>query len=134
MNQQKGLIGIIIIVFVTLVISLVLGYMFLAKLYTVSGDKVVLPFKPGELLLGEGITYLFRKPTIGDRVVFTPENSGGLDFIGIITQVENKDNVTVYAIISTGKGVPWTVSIDKIKKRIYFPFIDQKETGRYPLN
>lgn len=131
--KQKGLIGIIILIFIVLLIFLTLSYIFLAKPYKVVGDKVVAPFKPGEQLLSERISYLFTKPAEGDRVIFTPQDAD-IDFVGIITKTENQENVTSYTIVSVENGRPWVVSVDKIKRKIYFPIIDPAETKSIVLS
>lgn len=107
--------------------------MFIAKPYKVVGDKVVSPFKPGEQLLSERISYLFKKPVVGDRVIFTPQNTN-IDFVGLVTKLENQDNVTIYTIISVSNGRPWTVSADKISRKIYFPIIDPVTTKSIVLS
>ncbi|MFH0937443.1 MAG: S26 family signal peptidase [Candidatus Daviesbacteria bacterium] len=130
--KQKGFAGVILLIFIALILLFGLGYFFVAKPYKVAGSEVVFPFKPGEQLLSEKITYLFQKPQVGDRVIFLPQDNFP-DYVGIITKIENENNVTSYTIISTGKGQPWIISADKIRGKIYFPFLNQEELVKIAL-
>lgn len=125
--KQKGVIGTIIIIFLALILILVLSLMFIAKPYKVSGDKVTPPFKLGQYVLSEKITYLFKKPQLGDRVIFLPQNRD-IDFVGLITAIQNQGDITTYTIVSGGNGRPWTISADKISSKIYYPFLSPQET------
>ncbi len=115
----SGFIRIILFIIVIFVILLVSGYIFVVRPFKVSGTPIN-PFKYGDTVLSEKITYLFNKPALGDRVIFKPDNPDQ-DFIGVITNIDNPESKAVYTVISTGKGQPWTVSADKITYRIYYP-------------
>lgn len=98
---------------------LVLTIVFLAIPHQVKGEPIEL-FKKNQYVLSEKATYLFRPPKIGDRIIFRGE--GDVNFVGIITNIESKEGKTLY-ITQSGPGKPWQVSRDRIKSRIYFPFV-----------
>lgn len=123
--RQKGFANIFVILLV-LIIIIVLGYIFLAKISNISGNDVIAPFKPGETVLSESVSCIFNKPAVGDRVIFNPVQNEN-DFIGIITKVENQDNITTYTIASIKEGQPWKVTADKITRKVYFPLISKDE-------
>ncbi|MDD2822700.1 MAG: hypothetical protein PHQ59_01330 [Candidatus Daviesbacteria bacterium] len=128
--NQKGFTAQIILIIVGIIILLVLGYTFLAKPYKVYGENIAFPpYKIGQLSFSEKVTYLFRKPAVGDRVIFSPLGQYS-SYIGIITKEENQNGVIIYTICSTGKGFPWTVSIEKISGKIYYPVLDQDDAKR----
>lgn len=124
--MQKGFARVIFLILSVLIIIFIFSYIFIARPYKVSGDQVITPFKNDEIVFSEKISYLFNKPIIDDRVIFRPQGKE-MDFVGIVTKVENQDNITTYTIISTGKGQPWVVSADKITGKIYYPFINKEE-------
>lgn len=129
LNHQKGIASQLILIIVGIIILLILAYTFLAKPYKAVGESVVPPFTIGETVFAEKISYIFGKPKVGDRVIFTAI-AGASDYIGIITKEEDQNGVTVYTIRSTGKGQPWTVSVDKIIRKIYYPALDQNEAKK----
>ncbi|MBI2596620.1 hypothetical protein HYW41_00465 [Candidatus Daviesbacteria bacterium] len=101
---------------------LVFTYLFLASPHRVSGSPIS-PFKRGQFILSEKMTYLFFPPEVGDRVIFQPvekqvDSVGAGDFVGIIMK---KDSDLHYTIQSR-EGSPWIVSRKEIKERIYYPF------------
>lgn len=129
-NESKGFAAQIILIIIGIIILLVLGYTFLARPYKVSGENIVFPpYEMEKLSFAEKITYLFKKPAVGDRVIFSPLTPDST-YIGIITKEDTQNGLTVYTIRSTGKGQPWTVSADKITGKIYYPFFDQNESKK----
>lgn len=96
---------------------LIFAYLFLASPHQVSGSPIA-PFKKGQLVLSEKVTYLFFPPEVGDKVIFQPEEQQ-TDFVGIIMK---KDSDLHYTIQSKEGGNPWIVSKKEIKERIYYPF------------
>lgn len=116
----------ILISLVVLVTSLVFTYAFLAQPFKVVGDRPLLPFRKEELMFGEGLSYLFREPSLGERVIFVPEGVE-MDYVGMVTNIERQQEVTTYTVSVTGKGRPWVLTKDKIKKRIYYPFLNDQQ-------
>lgn len=89
------------------------------------------PFVIGQQIFSESATFLFREPKIGDAVTFnipTVADLGGggnmLYYFGIITKINNQNNIKTYQIISTKtQKNPWEVTRDKIISKIYYPVV-----------
>lgn len=121
--MPKGFIWLpILIVFI---LGIALTYIFLAKPHSTFGEPM-LPFKRGELVLSESVSYLFKEPEIGDRILFVPTGTN-TDYVGAITEIKNQKDIKTYIARSSGKGEPWEITRDKIKRRIYYPFISSNE-------
>lgn len=113
--------------FIISVGAVVFTLMFLVTPHKVhQGDNEL--FQNNKIYFSEKISYLFRDPEIGDRVVFTNnQNDFSVDYVGIIVNITNGPsieggNFTLYDVLSRKDSKkPWTVSRDKIKSRIYFP-------------
>lgn len=95
---------------------LLFTFLFLASPHKIIGSPIA-PFKTGQFVLSEKITYLFFPPEVGERVIFQPVEKQA-DFVGIIMK---KDNDLHYTIQSR-EGSPWIVSKQEIKERIYYSF------------
>ncbi len=108
-------------IFLPILIIIILSYLFLIHPYQVSGSPIK-PFAYRDIVLTERISYLFKKPQVGDRVIFKPEDYQN-DFVGVITKIDNNNTYTV----QSSKGSPWNVTKDKIKNKIYYPFISNEE-------
>lgn len=121
--KQKGLAPILIILVIA-IFFIVFSFFFLATPHKVSG-KPIAPFKNGELVLSEKVTYLFKKPEVGDRIVFFPTTQG-IDFVGVVTSISDDKDVKIYTVLSGGSR-PWSITQDKIVSKVYFPFISKKE-------
>lgn len=124
MINQKGLTQVVIILSVA-VFAIIFSYFFLTSPHKVGGQPIQ-PFKEGELLLSEKITYLFKSVQIGDRVIFFP-TTRKIDHLGIIVGIEEKGDIKTYKIVSGKKGTIWSVSPEKITGRIYYPFVSKEE-------
>lgn len=122
--NQGGLASILIVLLIA-VLFVVFSFFFLTSPHKVAGDPIA-PFKNGEYLLSEKITYLFREPQVGDRVIFFPTTQG-INYLGIITKVNEDQDVRTYNLVSGAKGTTWTISPEKINSRIYYPFVSEEE-------
>jgi len=100
---------------------LVLGITFLFIPNQVhQGDNVL--FKDKGYYLSEKVTYLFRPPKVGDRVIFVSPQQLFSKFVGLIVEKKEERNLRSYYILaSQDSSRPWVVSVDKIKSKIYFP-------------
>lgn len=107
-------------------------YKFLALPSKISGNPIR-PFIKNGYVLTESITYKFRLPEIGDRVIFIPAGSD-MDYVGAVISIENKDNIRSYTIRSSSQNNPWIVTLDKIHRRIYYPFLSREETLKMVLS
>lgn len=122
--KEKGSILIIFLIGILLISIVVLTYIFLAHPYKVFGSPIA-PFKQGEQVLSEKISYLIKNPTVGDRIIFTPQKNAGT-YIGIIIQAEESSGSTKYHIASsTGKN-PWIITKPEIDGKIYYPPVSQQ--------
>lgn len=91
-----------------------------------SGSGIL--FHPGQQLFSEKLTFLFREPKIGDRVLFTWRFSkeGDADILmGMITKVaEGPNKLKNYEVrTARSRSSQYTVTRDRIKSRIYYPSI-----------
>lgn len=111
----------LVLIFSPILIIVIFSYIFLINPYQVSGSAIK-PFAYRDIVLTEKITYLFKKPQVSDRVIFKPEDYQN-DLIGIITKIDNNNTYT----IQSSNGSPWIITQDKIKNKIYYPFISNTE-------
>lgn len=111
----------LLIILVISSVLLIFIYLFLASSHRISGSPLP-PFKKGQFVLSEKITYLFFPPEVGDRVIFQPiekqTDIGTSDFVGVIIKKESDSQYT----IQSREGNPWIVSKKEIKERIYYSF------------
>lgn len=125
-NRPK-IFGKVLLIFFISVGVIVFALMVLITPHKVhQGDNEL--FQNNKIYFSEKISYLFRDPEIGDRVVFTnDQNDFSVDYVGIIVDIRNVPsteggNFTLYDVLSRKDSKkPWRVSRDKIKSRIYFP-------------
>jgi len=103
---------------------LVFTYEFLARSYSVGGDPAE-PFVKGQTVWSEKVTYLFREPKVGERVIFEPQPK--YSYIGLITDIKTVGQITTYSVVSSNWDNPWVVSSDKITRRIYFPSLSGEQ-------
>ena len=122
--NQKGLTPIAIVL--VLVVVIIISFLFVTRPFK-TAENAVKPFKGGELILAEQLSYKFSEPQIGDRILFIPNNMGRVEYVGFITQVNEEGNVKTYSVISSNKDNPWIVSKDKIVWKVYFPFVSKEE-------
>lgn len=121
--NQKGLA--VPVVIIAILIVAVFTFLFLARPFK-TPENAVKPFKGGELILAERVSYLFKDPDIGDRTLFIPKDRG-IEYVGIITKIEEDNQVKTYTVVSTGTGQPWIITEDKIVWRIYYPQLSKEE-------
>lgn len=125
--MQKGFSGILLVIIGAIAI-LVFCYVFIITPYKVFGSDVKPPFKLHQTVLAEKLTYLFKNPEVGERVVFNPQTSDGV-FVGTVKEINTKGNVASYKILAAAytQGNLWEISKEKIKGRVYYPFLSKKE-------
>lgn len=105
-----------------LISSAVMYYFFLQPMQVV-GLNPIEPFKNGQQLFSERVSYLFIEPKVGDAVVFRTSANNMSNF-GIITKKDTQSNIKTYQIISTKtQQKPWEVSEGEIIARIYYPVV-----------
>jgi len=95
----------------------------------IAGENAIPVFKDNKLVLSEKITFLFRKPQVGDRVVFTfstPDGYHTVGNLGLIIGIEDNEGNPIYLIqtIKDGKK-PFYITLEEIELRIYFPLVDK---------
>lgn len=118
--------GSAIIFIVLLIIIAVFSFLFLIRPFKIP-DNAVKPFKGGEIVLAEKVSYMFSQPKIGDRVLFIPKDRGDMEYVGIIKDITEEGNIKTFSIVSTGTGQPWLVTKDKIVWKVYFPAVSREE-------
>ncbi len=113
-------------VFINILIILVLAFSGLFFLYipnTVAGSDNSL-FTNGQLMLSEKITFIFRRPKIGDIVTFTSQSPSldEIQHIGVIIDQKTDLAHTIYTIVNRKNPQrPWQVTADNINSLIYYP-------------
>lgn len=109
-----------------LVILVMIGILqILARPVRVNG-RPIKPFVYRQIVLAERVTYFFNNPAVGDRIIFLPQDRD-IEFVGIITNIEDNNNIRTYTVASGEKAAPWTITRDKILYRIYYPIITHEE-------
>ena len=123
--KQKG---IVYIIFILLVLTYLILFSYLFIDISSSPSNGVEPFNhKGGYILSERFSFFLRKPAIGDGIIFyLAENSTDQDYVGIIINIEEDKNIETYEVISTPEKT-WHLSLDKIKRRIYFPVINKSQ-------
>lgn len=100
----------------------ILYYFFLQPMQVV-GLNPVEPFRNGQQIFSERVSYLFIEPKMGDAVVFRTSANNMSNF-GIITKINTQSNIKTYQIVSTKtQQKPWEVSRGEIIARIYYPVV-----------
>jgi len=108
--------------FIISVGAVVFTLMFLVTPHKVhQGDNEL--FQNNKIYFSEKISYLFREPQIGDRIVFKiVQNSFEMDYVGLIVEIKQGRSLTEYIVLSKStSSQPWVITRDKIRSRIYFP-------------
>lgn len=108
--------------FIVSIGAIVFIIIFLAIPHVVKmGDDVL--FQNNKTYFSEKISYLFREPQIGDRIVFrNVQFPVEVDSIGLIAEIKQEKGLTRYMVLSTSNSSnPWIITRDKIKSRVYFP-------------
>lgn len=121
-EKRSGVIWRIFFLLILLIGAIVFTLMFLATPHQVKqGDNVL--FQNDKIYFSEKISYLFREPQIGDRIVFKiVQNSFEMDYVGLIVEIKQERGLTEYIVLSKStSSQPWVITRDKIRGRIYFP-------------
>ncbi len=108
--------------FIISVGAVVFTLMFLATPHKIKqGDNKL--FQNNKIYFSEKISYFFREPQIGDRIVFKiVQNSFETDYVGLIVEIKQERSLTEYIVLSKStSSQPWVITRDKIRSRIYFP-------------
>lgn len=121
--SQKGLITPIVAIVILIIVVAI--FLFLARPFK-TPENAVPPFKGGELLLAEKMSYFFNDPKVGDRILFIPKDLV-MEYVGVITNINEDNNVKTYTVVSTGTGQPWVITEDKIIWKIYFPSVSKED-------
>lgn len=94
-------------------------------------------FKNNQIYLSEKVSYLFRKPSVGDAITFTVNDAG---WIGLITQIQEGEalkgqNTTIYTVVTNLQPKnPWLITKDKITSRIIYPPINISQNDLDNIN
>ena len=83
-SPRKRIVGIVILLFLSLVLFLSFLYLFILRPNKVAGNSMEPNFINGDYFLSEKISYAFGDPKRGDVVVFTPPISNGKFFARIV--------------------------------------------------
>lgn len=121
--SQKGLITPIVAIVILIIVVVI--FLFLARPFK-TPENAIPPFKGGELLLAEKMSYFFNDPKVGDRILFIPKDLV-MEYVGVITNINEDNNIKTYVVVSTGTGQPWVITEDKIIWKIYFPSVSKED-------
>ena len=109
--------------FAYILFSTALLYYFFLQPMQVVGMTPVEPFKNGQQIFSERVSYLVLEPKVGDAVVFKTSANNMSNF-GIITKINTQSDIKTYQIISIKTQQKlWEVSEGEIIARIYYPVV-----------
>lgn len=94
----------------------------------VAKENVIPVFKDNRLVLSDKITFLFRKPQVGDRVVFTflAVDRYVVGNLGLIIGIKDNEGNSIYLIQTSKDGKkPLYITLEDINSRIYYPLVDK---------